>query len=261
MITQPAGNASVLNICGSLCQSLYSPAPAGLPGTATADDGGPSSADASSAGGDASEPRAVCVAGQTGATQYDLAGMALQFAFSGVVPDGGPELVNTPNGYMVSPPPALIDASQYAGIQFWLWVSPDTVAGVTSGFEACLYDKWNTPGAVATGGCDPSSQGATACGSACADIAQSTAALSQGAGALLDPDGGMPSTLSGGWQLVKAPWANFVLNPYYGGAIEPSVDPTSLTQLSIWVQQDLDPDAGMAPIAIDFCVYDVAFYR
>lgn len=261
-LTTPAGNGSILGICGSLCESLYSSLPAGFPGTTAGADAGSGSADAPGGDGGTSAPRALCLSGQTAATQYSgLAWMTVEFAFSGTVPDGGPAIVNVGGNYLDTPPPALINASQYGGIQFWLWVSPSTVAPVTSSFEVCLNDKFDTVGAVSEGGCDPSSQGPTACGMACADISQSTAALSQSAGALLDQGGGVLTALSPGWQLVKAPWANFLLNPYYGGAIESAVDPTSLTYLSMVVQQDLAPDAGAAPIPFDFCVYRLAFYH
>jgi hypothetical protein len=42
--------------------------------------------------------------------------------------------------------------------------------------------------------------------------------------ALLDIDGGVLTTLSPGWQL-EVPWADFLLNPYFGGAVESAVEP------------------------------------
>jgi hypothetical protein len=187
--------------------------------------------------------------------------MVLDFAYSGAVPDGGPVTTGVGNWYTLAPPTALIDASQYSGIQFWLWVSPDTVAGLTSFFEVTLQDKWFTLGDVPDGGCDPYSSGPTACAFAAAAVANSAVAQSQATGALLGGDGGVLSTFSAGWQLVKAPWNNLWTIPAYGGAVESAVDPTALTTLRILVRQVLTPDAGAAPIPVDFCIYDLAFYR
>src|SRR5208283_1093825 len=113
-LTIPTVDPSIASNCGSDCQSLYSPLPAGFPG-ATGD------------AGVAPGGQAMCIAGQTGTAQYDGAGMDLVLAWSGAVPAGGSYLSDA--GTMV-PDPALIDASDYAGIQFWLWVSPDTAASV-----------------------------------------------------------------------------------------------------------------------------------
>jgi hypothetical protein len=208
-----------------------------------------------------SAAQALCISGQTGPTQYyGAVDVTFEFGFAGAVPDGGPATISVGHGSTTSPPPALIDASQYHGIRFWLWVSPDTVSGVASSLEVCLADKFDTLGAVSTGGCDPYSTGPTACGIACADVFLSTAYLSQGAGELHAGDGGLLTTLSSGWQLVEAPWSAFLLNPHYGGAIETAIDPTSLTFLAIGLQPDLPPDGGLAPIPFDLCAYDVTFY-
>jgi hypothetical protein len=185
----------------------------------------------------------------------------LEFAFAEAVSDGGSTQIAVGfGGFATNPPPALIDASQYSGIEFWLWVSPSTVEQLASAFEVCLLDRWHTNGFVSDRGCEANAQRATACDGACASISQSVAAVSQGAGPLLDDRGGVLTTLSPGWQLVKVPWDSFSLDPYYGAPVESAVDPTSLTFLWIGLQQDRAPDAGAAPIAFDFCFYDLAFY-
>jgi hypothetical protein len=263
-LTTPAGDAAVLENCGSLCGSLYSPLPSGFPGTVSAGDAGPAVYDAatydaasdSAEGGDGAPlgPQALCIAGQTSPEQFYAAGMSLEFAFSGSVPDGGPSSPTEVSGFTTVPPPALIDASQYSGIQFWLWVSPDTATAVASSFEVQLFDENELPGG---GKCDSSSTTAAACGAASADLSGSVASLSQGAGPLFDADGGVLTSLAGGWQLIQAPWSSFTPNTYYGGANENVVDPSTLAFLQFLVQQD--SSSGPA-ISFDFCVYQVAFY-
>ncbi len=125
---------------GSDCQSLYSPLPAGFPG-ATGD------------AGVAPGAQAMCVAGKTGTLQYDGAGTQLVLAGTDSVP-------------------ALIDASDYGGIQFWLWVSPDTAASVSSSLLVGIFDRNQTPGG---GVCDVNSSGANACGYAAAAVSPSLA--------------------------------------------------------------------------------------
>ncbi|MGA3123151.1 MAG: hypothetical protein ABSF69_20460 [Polyangiaceae bacterium] len=255
LFTTPAGgNSMSAQNCGSLCESLYSPLPSGFPGMIAGADAGSVTSDAGADGGTLGS-QAMCIAGTTGAAQYDVVGMGLEFAFSGMVPEGGPSWIN---GATSVPPPAFIDASQYSGIQFWLWVSPTTAAAVASSLEVELLDKNETPG---DGVCDPDASLDTACGPASADISGSVADLSQGAGTLLSDDGGTLTSLSAGWQQIWVPWANFIPNPYYGGANETSVDPTTLTFLAFVLQQDLAADAGAAPIMFDFCVYEVSFYH
>ena len=224
-LTIPTVDRWTASNCGSDCQSLYSPLPAGFPG-ATPDAGVVPGA------------QAICVAGQTGTSQYDGAGMQLVLAWSGPVSDG--------------PPPALIDASDYAGIQFWLWVSPDTAASVGSGLFVGLFDKNETPGG---GVCDVNASGANACGEANAAISSSMA-QSHGSGRLFADDGSKLNALSGGWQHLWAPWTSFTTNPYYGGANEAKVDPRTLAVVVFWVEQD--STSGPA-LPFDFCIYQLSF--
>jgi hypothetical protein len=241
-LTIPTVDPSIASNCGSDCQSLCSPLPAGFPGSvATGDDGG------------ASGPQAMCVAGKTGTSQYDSAGMDLVLAWSSAVPAGGSYLSDA--GTIV-PAPALIDASDYAGIQFWLWVSPDTAAAVASSFEVALVDKNQLRGG---GKCDPTDTTSIhACAGATAGVSFSVAAASEGTGPLFGADGSELTTLVGGWQLVRAPWSSFLANPYYGGANESVVDPKTLAFADFVVAQDRP--SGPA-IPFDFCIYGLTFYR
>jgi hypothetical protein len=261
-LTTPAGDPNVLGNCGNLCQSIYSPLPSGFPGPGADFDAGTAGSDASVGDGGAAGRQAVCIAGQTSASQYvGIAGMAVSFGYSGPVPDGGPISTSVGNWYTTAPLAALVDASQYSGIQFWLWVSPDTVAATTSFLEVGFMDKWFTLGAVPDGGCDPYASGPSACTLSAAAIANSPVALSQTTGPVLDGDGGVLGSYSPGWQLVKVPWTSALSNPYYGGAVESAVDPTALAIVEIFLQQVLAVNAGGTSIPFDFCVYDLAFYR
>ena len=217
-LTIPTVDPSIASNCGSDCQSLYSPLPAGFPG-ATGD------------AGVAPGAQAMCVAGKTGTSQYDSAGMDLVLAWSSAVPAGGSYLSEA--GTIV-PAPALIDASDYGGIEFWLWVSPDTAASVSSSLLVGIFDKNQTPGG---GLCDVNSSGANACGYAAAAVSPSLA-QNHGSGALFADDGSKLTALSGGWQHVWAPWSSFTTNPYWGGANEVTVDPRDLAGVQLWVEQD-----------------------
>ncbi|HJX66644.1 MAG TPA: hypothetical protein VJ860_22120 [Polyangia bacterium] len=239
-LTIPTVDPSIASNCGSDCQSLYSPLPAGFSG-ATGD------------AGVAPGAQAMCVAGTTGTSQYGGAGMQLVLAWSSAVPDGG--AYATDAGTMV-PAPALIDASDYGGIQFLLWVSPDTAAAVASSFEVALVDKNQLRGG---GKCDPTDTTSIhACAGATAGVSFSVAAASEGTGPLFGADGSELSTLVGGWQLVRAPWSSFLANPYYGGANESVVDPKTLAFADFVVAQDRP--SGPA-IPFDFCIYGLTFYR
>jgi hypothetical protein len=60
----------------------------------------------------------MCVAGQTPSAQYSGSGLTLEFAFSGVVPVGGPSwIAGEATGFTSVFPPSLLDASQYSGIE------------------------------------------------------------------------------------------------------------------------------------------------
>jgi hypothetical protein len=205
-------------------QSLYSPLPAGFPGPiATPLDGG------------AVGPRAVCVAGQTGASLYNGAGTFLALADTGW------------------PPRTLIDASEYGGIQFWLWVSPSTVAAVSPSFRVYVIDKNQLP---LGGVCDRYSTGATACATAQASLAHSVTAEAKVAGPIFADDGSELTALSGGWQHVRAPWSSFLTNPWWGGANEAMVDPRTLAEVDFLVAKD-SADGGA--ILFDFCIYQLSF--
>jgi len=148
---------------------------------------------------------------------------------------------------------ALIDASAYRGIEFWIWVSPSTAASVSASFLVNWVDKNQIPGG---GVCNANSTGATACAGAQAGISGSAATQSQGAGPLFAEDGSVLTALSGGWQHVRAPWSSFVPNPYYGGANERTVDPQSLIQVGFVVAQDVPNGAA---VAFDYCIYQLSF--
>jgi hypothetical protein len=150
----------------------------------------------------------------------------------------------------------LIDASQYAGIELWLWASPDTATAMSAAFVVQLVDKNQLPGG---GVCNPNSIGGTKpCSRASAAIASSTAAKSQSTGALFAADGSKLTSLAPGWQLVRAPWSSFVSNPSYGGGNEQSVDSRTLAFAGFVVEQD---NASGSAIPFDFCVYGLRFYK
>ena len=224
--TVPSGDPTVLLECGSRCQSLYSPLPAGFPGAVgTGDDGG------------ALGPQAMCVAGLTGTSQYDGAGMFLELAFSGT---------------SVSHP-ALIDASAYGGIEFWLWVSPSTAASVGPTFLVQLVDKNQIPEG---GVCDANGSGVNACAAAMAGLSGSPAAEARRAGTLYTDDGSELRLLAGGWQHVRAPWSSFVASPWWGGANEQTVDPRTLAGMSFFVSQD---NVSGPAVPFDYCIYQLSF--
>jgi hypothetical protein len=240
-ITVPTGNLATMSNCGSLCQPLYSPLPTGYPGS------NPPPVDAGL-------PQAMCIAGQAGAALYDTAGMILTFGFSGPVPvaskssmlDGG-----VPDGW---PPVELVDASAYAGIEFWLWVSPETAAVASSNFLVMVADKNQTAGG---GVCDRwVAEGPTACAAAAAGVSGGAATSTTGAGPLLDDNGRLLASIAGGWQRVQVPWDNFRPNPGWGGANESALDPTTLAGIAFIVQQQSQRPT-MFPF--DFCVFQLAF--
>lgn len=125
--------------------------------------------------------------------------------------------------------PALINASPYQGIQFWLWLA---TASAGPDFIVVAEDMAETSG---WGVCDPSAAGPTACSGA-----------------------QTPLTPVAGWQLVELPWTGFVPIPSSGGANETALDPTSLTEFQFEVEE-LATDAG-AGTPFDFCILDLSFY-
>jgi hypothetical protein len=184
--------------------------------------------------------------------------MTLTFAYSGTPPSRtGPAKISSRSfGFTTDPPPALIDASQYSGIEFWLWASPGTVTAMSAAFVVELIDRNQLPGG---GVCNPNAtSGSMPCSGASAGISYSTAAASQGTGGLLGADGGELTALAPGWQLVRTPWSSFLSNPYYGGGNEKSVDPTTLAFAEFVIEQD---SANNSTIPFDFCVYGLNFYK
>jgi hypothetical protein len=174
--------------------------------------------------------------------------MTLVLAWSGPVPDGG--VVFLDDGTV--PHPALVDASAYAGIAFWLWVSPDVAASVGSGLFVTLTDKNQVPEG---GVCDVHDPGAKACSFAAA-VVSTTMAQVHSSGRLFADDGSKLAALSGGWQHVWAPWSSFTTNPYYGGANEAKVDPSALGWLQVFVENDSTSGPG---VPFNFCIYDLRF--
>ena len=148
---------------------------------------------------------------------------------------------------------ALIDASAYSGIEFWMWVSPSTATSVNASFLVKLIDENQIP---AGGVCNVNSNGATACAGASAGISGSVITQSQSAGPLLADTGSMLTSLSGGWQHVRAPWSSFVTNPGWGGANERTVDPQALEEVNFLVAQS---DPSGAAVAFDYCIYQLSF--
>lgn len=236
-LTNPPGDPATLGSCGSACQSLYSPLPAGFPGSIASADGGVTPG-----------AQAMCIAGQTGTAQYSGGGLTLVLAWSSPVPATG--VVSLDDGTL--PHPVLVDASAYAGIELWLWVSPDVAASVGSGLFVALTDKNQVPEG---GVCDVRDAGAKACSFASA-VVSPTMAAAHSSGRLFADDGGKLAALSGGWQHVWAPWSSFTTNPYYGGANEAKVDPRALAWLKVFVETDNATGPG---IPFNFCIHDLRF--
>jgi hypothetical protein len=127
--------------------------------------------------------------------------------------------------------PALIDASGYSGIEFYLW--QDSTAVVPSGELYLLVDdKAETSG---YGVCDGTYTGPTGC---------------------VGPVATIPA--QAGWQKVTLPWSGFASLPNTGSDNETALDPTTLTSLDFQVQQDA---AGVTSgVPFHFCVLDLQFY-
>ncbi|HXX66772.1 MAG TPA: hypothetical protein VEK07_06310 [Polyangiaceae bacterium] len=219
-------------------QFTYSALPSGYPGP-----GGGGSSSTSDGGDGGSSAQAACVSGTTAATQYAVAGMGVQLGSVNPPTDGG------------ASQPALINASSFTGVEFWLWASSATAAEVSSSLIVQFGDVNEDP---SYGVCNPDASGLpTSCGSAGAAVSGSPVSSSNGAGALTVEDGGN-ATIVSGWQLIQVPWTNFLVNQYYGGAQETQLDPAALTKLQFQIQQvAADASAG---IMFDFCVKDVSFY-
>jgi hypothetical protein len=211
------------------------PDPAGLPaGVVTGSDAG---------GGGGPGPMAACAMGSTDPVQYDHADLGVQLGNS-TLADGGTSA------------PALIDASAYTGVQFWLWASASTASAVSANLLVQLGDKKET---TIFGICNPQAPtGVTmqlGCGRAQAAVSGSSAAVTFNSGIIPSANGGN-ATIVAGWQLIQIPFVNFVVNSYYGSGNETVVDPTALSNLNFVIENSL-----AAAVAFDYCVYGVAFYR
>jgi len=125
--------------------------------------------------------------------------------------------------------PALLNASPYQGIQFWLW---QALASAGPDFVVVADDEAETSG---WGVCDPTATGPTACG---------------GAQTVLTP--------AAGWQRLQLPWTGFLPVANFGGANESSLDPTTLTAFQFQVEE-FATDAASG-VQFDFCILDVSFY-
>jgi hypothetical protein len=201
------------------------PDPAGLPAGVVAVSG--------------SSPRAACVKGSTNTTQYAGAVMDVYLGHSTPASDG-------------TSSPALIDASAYTGVQFWLWASASTASALSDSFNPQLFDK---NGTLIFGICNGMLSGQFGCDGGHAAVSGSPIAATLYAGALKAP-GGDNATISAGWQQIQVPFGNFKISPYAGIGNETAVDPTMLTFVRFEVS-----NAIAASVAFDYCVYDVAFYR
>jgi hypothetical protein len=186
-----------------------------------------------------SGPKAACVKGSTNTTQYEGAVMDVYLGHSTPASDG-------------TSSPALIDASAYTGVQFWLWASASTASALSDNFSPQLFDKNET---LIFGICDGTLSGQFGCDGGRAAVSGSPSAATFYGGALKTP-GGANATISAGWQLIQVPFANFAINPYNGIGNETAVDPTMLTFIRFEVS-----NAVAASVPFDYCVYDVAFYR
>jgi hypothetical protein len=159
--------------------------------------------------------RGACMTGVTSPVQYVSSREGVIFAPSSAVGDAGSL-------------PALIDASAYQGIQFWLW--EPSVASEIAMFAA-LFDKNSTRG---WGICNPAAVGdPTSCYASNATVPQQA-----------------------GWQLVQLPWTNFMTSSAGGNANETTVDPHSLTMLHFRAENI--NAAGAA--AYNYCILDLSFY-
>jgi hypothetical protein len=189
-------------------------------------------------------PMAACVMGSTDAVQYDHDDLGVQLGNS-TLADGGTSA------------PALIDASAYTGVQFWLWASASTASAISANFIVSLGDQKEVE---IFGICNPNAPPSVpmqlGCGPAVAAVSGSAIAAADGvSGTLHGADGGN-ATIVAGWQLIQIPFVNFATNPYYGGGNETAVDPTVLSNLNFTIL-----NSAAAAVAFDFCVYNVAFYH
>jgi hypothetical protein len=204
----------------------FSSQPTGIPAEA-----GVTVSDAAVAEGGIAGPRAVCVSGVTGASQYSTSGVGLNFATT-PAPDAGVNAQQVP-----------LNASSHTGIQFWAWGGGD--AGTQSVFvsladlnETAGFGPPTTPtatGQLCNGGTDGVGTGATACGGARTS-----------------------ASIASGWQLITIAFTQFTPISGFGSANEAALDPSTLTQLQWQIQQPVADAAAGVPY--NFCIYGVSFY-
>jgi formylglycine-generating enzyme required for sulfatase activity len=128
--------------------------------------------------------------------------------------------------------PALIDASAYQGVEFWLWEASDELIPASE-FWVLAADKAETRG---YGVCDSS---ATSGPNECVGPVKTIAPQA-------------------GWQFVQVPWASFVSIPNTGSENETALDPTTLTGFAFQVQEQA-ADASVG-VPFNFCVLELSFY-
>jgi hypothetical protein len=157
----------------------------------------------------------ACMTGVTSPVQYVTSREGVVFAPSSVVGDA-------------SALPAIVDASSYQGVQFWLW--EPSVAPDISMFVA-LFDKNSTKG---WGICNPAAvSDPTSCYASNANLTQQV-----------------------GWQLVQLPWSSFVTSTAGGNSNEATVDPHTLTALHFRAE-NIGTTGGAA---YNYCVLELSFY-
>jgi hypothetical protein len=159
--------------------------------------------------------RAACASGVTPAAQYAYAAEGFNFELS---PSGGAQYV---------------DASSYAGIQFWVY----NAIGAPSTVQVQIPDKESDPNG---GVCGTAADGSTvdACSSVYIDL-------------LVAP----------GWSFQQLPFRYFESAQGYGYPQPLGGDMTTAIGVNFQVNQPNAPEAGEGGVAFDFCVADIAFYE
>ncbi len=125
-----------------------------------------------------------------------------------------------------NPLQGLLNASAYTGINFWIYGGTD--AGMQS-LIVQLPDKQETPGF----GCDNTVKDHE-CGGATKAI-----------------------TIGPGWQPEHLAFSTFSINPNYGDLNETAIDPSTLTQFQVQIQEPV-ADGGGVPF--NFCIKNVSFF-
>jgi glucuronoarabinoxylan endo-1,4-beta-xylanase len=205
----------------------FSPLPAGIPAEAGVMTAATTVGDASAGADGAIEagtagPRAACMSGATGVSQYSTSGI-------------GVDLVQ-----VSSSSPATLDASSHTGIRFWAWggseIASQSIYVVLRDInQTAGFGPAGTPTATGTL-CNSGSSGPTACGG-----------------------DRVSETITPGWQLVSIPFTSFVpISGYSSGNGESTVDPSTLTRFELQVQESAA--AADAGVPYDLCIYGLSFY-